>query len=293
MTKNEISKANSNFSKETQFSNSPVFFKKKKIKNFLDEKECDNFIKHFDSIKNKNIFTDEKVESHEEERYDIYLNKKLKNHILNLEFDENDHKKICRFIKYKKGDIFRVHKDEPFGPTKKGSHRLLIYLNDCNGGHTSFPLYNVSVEPTKGTAIIFPIDLLHKSTKLLSDYKYVIAYDLLLNSSNLNSRSLNIIDEKILSKSDYYENVYNNEDILYYIIETDKEKINNKLKYKNDNFFIFDVCMFSNKIGTLICDVLYLFERNENEKPIIKTGFYGPYFKGNEGEKKSSRLSYL
>jgi hypothetical protein len=73
-----------------------------------------------------------------------------------------------QFLRYLAGQEHAVHRDFiPFQIERESGPRILtvlIYLNTIplsSGGGTRFPRLNVTIQPTQGTALIFPIVLSH------------------------------------------------------------------------------------------------------------------------------------
>lgn len=71
-----------------------------------------------------------------------------------------EHAEGLQVLHYEPGQEFKPHYDY-FGPTHPSSPNnristLVIYLNDVEeGGETTFPRLNISVKPTKGSAVYF------------------------------------------------------------------------------------------------------------------------------------------
>lgn len=184
------------------------------LDDFLDKNICSEIIEHFESIENKERFTDENVECHK------FIDKKWYKNIdeslskVTMLYPPLNLSNEARIIKYKIGDCFRVHTDTPFEICKyrqSPSYRLLIYLSDCEGGETYFPKYNVRVSPKVGRAVLFPLDFAHKGLVVLSNFKYVIAYDVYYSECNkgINIRQLSKNDTKLFGDTKWFSTVYN------------------------------------------------------------------------------------
>jgi hypothetical protein len=72
------------------------------------------------------------------------------------------------FLRYLSGQQHELHRDFlPFEISRESGPRILtvlIYLNTVplsSGGGTHFPMLNVTIQPTQGTALIFPVVLSH------------------------------------------------------------------------------------------------------------------------------------
>ena len=88
--------------------------------------------------------------------------------IHNLEFENCEDMQI---VKYEKDNYYKEHHDSfPFNDPdflSQGGHRVLttlIYLNsDFDGGETKFPNLNMSIKPTRNSAVVFhPLDKSNK-----------------------------------------------------------------------------------------------------------------------------------
>lgn len=78
--------------------------------------------------------------------------------------------------RYEPGQEYRAHADD--GVPSPRIVSALIYLNDVEeGGETHFPLFDVTVKPSKGRLIVFPSNFayLHEARPPLSGEKYSMA----------------------------------------------------------------------------------------------------------------------
>lgn len=77
-------------------------------------------------------------------------------------------------VRYSPGGFYVTHSDIVPGADYR-YFTLLCYLNDdFEGGRTSFPSLNHSVEPRAGKALLFPSTYLHRAEPLVSGEKYII-----------------------------------------------------------------------------------------------------------------------
>jgi len=82
---------------------------------------------------------------------------------------------MFRFYKYEPGQEFKKHRDQSFirNEVESSYFTLMIYLNDgFEGGQTTFN--ELTIEPKKGSALVFFHDLEHEGTKLTRGEKYVL-----------------------------------------------------------------------------------------------------------------------
>lgn len=87
---------------------------------------------------------------------------------------------MFRFYKYEPGQEFKKHRDQSFirNEVESSYFTLMIYLNDgFEGGQTTFN--ELTIEPQKGSALIFFHDLEHEGTKLTRGEKYVLRTDVM------------------------------------------------------------------------------------------------------------------
>ena len=95
--------------------------------------------------------------------------------------------------KYQPGDVFGLHTDTglyfDLNKGEKSNYTLLIYLNDnFTGGKTVF--YNdnfqkiVEIEPKRGKALLFDIDLWHKGEEIYEGKKFWIGCEIISKIRN-------------------------------------------------------------------------------------------------------------
>ena len=163
----------------------PKYFFVKTIDNFLNQEECQKYIKIAEESEYKNRCTDEIGVFSEsiknfQDAEEIF--KKVPKHIKEIMKDQpiRLHDTVI-LTKTPKGKSFRNHIDTPQfiseNTKERSKYRLLVYLNNCEGGTTKF-LSN-SIEPKIGRAVIFEIDNNpHSAETVLSDYKYTLTSDI-------------------------------------------------------------------------------------------------------------------
>src|SRR5262249_31531233 len=82
---------------------------------------------------------------------------------------------LFRCYRYEPGQQFKRHRDQSFirNDTEASYYTFMIYLNDdYEGGDTSFE--QVSIQPQKGTALIFLHSLEHSGSEVTRGIKYVL-----------------------------------------------------------------------------------------------------------------------
>ena len=94
---------------------------------------------------------------------------------------------LFRFYKYGHKQRFKKHRDGSFerNETEFSAYTFMIYLNDdFSGGETAFN--ELTVEPKKGTALIFRHELKHEGKPIIDGIKYVLRSDIMyrLNEEN-------------------------------------------------------------------------------------------------------------
>jgi predicted 2-oxoglutarate/Fe(II)-dependent dioxygenase YbiX len=81
------------------------------------------------------------------------------------------------FAIYPSNAFMVLHSDKNTDFGKVGNydlHTFVFYLNDnYEGGNITFPDYNLSIKPSKGLAIMFPGNLLHKVEPVISGTRYI------------------------------------------------------------------------------------------------------------------------
>ncbi len=85
-----------------------------------------------------------------------------------------------RMYRYHPGQRFARHNDAAFRRAngEQSKLTLLLYLNeDFEGGETTF--VEGAVTPKRGTALVFPHELLHAGTEVRSGVKYVLRSDVM------------------------------------------------------------------------------------------------------------------
>lgn len=89
-----------------------------------------------------------------------------------------------RFYRYRPGQYFRWHQDGTFRRSEHEESFLtfIMYLNeDYMGGATQFGWE--TVEPTTGSALVFPHRLRHQGAAVISGTKYVLRTDVMYMES--------------------------------------------------------------------------------------------------------------
>ena len=135
------------------------------------------------SIRNNSrvIFTDGYLAKYIHDALDrIVIPQKLNGKVYNGVSD------VFRVYKYLPEQFFKPHKDNSI-ETAKGETQItvLIYLNNCDGGHTVLYPYGEqqewaknSVAPSIGKVLLFEQGILHSGEPVLSGCKYVLRTDL-------------------------------------------------------------------------------------------------------------------
>ena len=164
------------------------------IDNFLSDEECTTFMKQISDKKKTYNFTS--LGNFKNDKYiDSDLAETFFQRIQTHIGSPNDCPKILRAGslimtgKYKPGQYFGIHTDTGLfysvEAKEKSRYTLLCYCNDdFEGGQTQFfdtqtwkP--TVCVQPRKGRALIFDIDLWHQGLPLDSGKKYWIGCELI------------------------------------------------------------------------------------------------------------------
>ncbi|MDP7020076.1 MAG: 2OG-Fe(II) oxygenase [Pirellulaceae bacterium] len=89
-----------------------------------------------------------------------------------------------RFYRYRRGQVFRWHRDGSFRRANGDASRLtfLVYLNDgFAGGETLFE--DAAIEPQQGKALIFAHGYLHEGGEVLDGEKYVMRTDVIYSAA--------------------------------------------------------------------------------------------------------------
>lgn len=91
------------------------------------------------------------------------------------------HRATCQFFKYGENDNFPDHQDQAVEVASdiQSLFTIVVYLNDCKGGATGFPELNLQISPEVGKAVIFPQNLLHNSSRIERDLKYIMRAQIL------------------------------------------------------------------------------------------------------------------
>ena len=82
-----------------------------------------------------------------------------------------------RYYRYDREQQFTWHLDGTVRPGtgEESFLTFMIYLNeDFEGGATTFPLFNLSVKPEIGKAILFPSSYIHSAEVITRGEKYVL-----------------------------------------------------------------------------------------------------------------------
>lgn len=88
---------------------------------------------------------------------------------------------LFRFYKYNEGHRFKMHRDGSYSrnATEFSQYSFLIYLNeDFEGGTTVFRS-GTTIQPKKGSALLFLHGLRHEGATLIKGTKYVLRTDIM------------------------------------------------------------------------------------------------------------------
>ncbi|MDW9381278.1 2OG-Fe(II) oxygenase [Chryseobacterium sp. JV558] len=166
------------------------------IEDFLNETECDHYI----SLSQEKVFEEAKINVFGRQQ----MNKGVRNNDRLMIFDEAiaedlfkkaseflpqeydgyqllNFNEMLRIYKYSPGQQFKMHRDGSYirNEKEKSLFTFMIYLNDdFEGGETEFENL-FTVEPKKGTALIFHHPLRHEGKTLMSGLKYVLRTDIM------------------------------------------------------------------------------------------------------------------
>jgi len=92
-----------------------------------------------------------------------------------------------RCYRYEQGQYFAPHFDGAF-TRHRGERSLLtmmVYLNACEaGGHTALLDLELTVQPRRGTALLFNHHLLHEGARVERGIKYAVRTDLMYRRSD-------------------------------------------------------------------------------------------------------------
>lgn len=94
---------------------------------------------------------------------------------------------LFRFYKYTEKQRFKKHRDGRFerNETEFSAYTFMVYLNDdYSGGETAFN--EITVNPKKGTALIFRHELKHEGKPIIDGIKYVLRSDIMYRLNDLN-----------------------------------------------------------------------------------------------------------
>lgn len=86
-----------------------------------------------------------------------------------------------KFYRYYPGEKFEWHQDGSVarGMYEKSYYTLVMYLNDgCEGGATEFQTGEV-ISPSKGSAVCFKHELVHRGAEVTRGIKYVLRTDVM------------------------------------------------------------------------------------------------------------------
>lgn len=92
---------------------------------------------------------------------------------------------LFRFYKYAPGQRFKMHRDGSYvrNDTECSFYTFLLYLNDdFEGGETEFQDI-VTINPKRGSLLLFHHPLRHEGKLLLSGYKYALRSDIMYKLS--------------------------------------------------------------------------------------------------------------
>jgi prolyl 4-hydroxylase len=85
-----------------------------------------------------------------------------------------------RYYRYEPGELFPVHSDIAYEatPTCRSFLTVIIYLNEgYSGGQTTFG--TLAIQPTMGTALVFPHELVHEGAEVTAGVKCVLRSDVM------------------------------------------------------------------------------------------------------------------
>lgn len=81
---------------------------------------------------------------------------------------------IIQIVRYDEGDYYALHSDT-MPAMQHRQFAIVGYLNDAfTGGETYFPGADFHSIPVRGRAIVFPADVPHEATPVLSGTKYAV-----------------------------------------------------------------------------------------------------------------------
>ena len=166
--------------------------------NVLKKEHCDHLIKEFDNLtshqirvekENQRYFTE--INMNQDTRWKDYVQVMMKgvytphidkymkdNNIQDNQWPSKYAYEEIRFKKYELNDKdeFKEHVDVYDYKSAKRFLVFFLYLNDNEGGHTTFPEYNIKVKPKAGRCLIFPPTWTYPHAGLppLNTNKYII-----------------------------------------------------------------------------------------------------------------------
>lgn len=158
------------------------------ISNFLSNNECVKFIEQIANKTGTNPFTNSGYFKN-----DKYIDEDLASSFFNRIKDKIDidifrANNLIMTGMYVPGNRFGLHTDTglyiDYNKKEKSRYTLLIYLNDnYEGGQTQF--YSdefqktAAIQPEKGMALLFDIDLWHQGEEVISGQKYWIGCEII------------------------------------------------------------------------------------------------------------------
>tara|TARA_Y100000114_G_scaffold146892_1_gene158084 strand:- start:58 stop:618 length:561 start_codon:yes stop_codon:yes gene_type:complete len=164
----------------------------------LKKEHCEHLIKEFEHLKshqkrvekeNHRYFTE--INMNQDSRWKDYIQVMMKgvytpniekyikdNNIQDLQWPKKYAYEEIRFKKYELNgvDEFKEHVDVYDRSSAKRFLVFFLYLNDNDGGHTTFPEFNIKVKPKAGRMLMFPPTWTYRHTaeKPIKEPKYIL-----------------------------------------------------------------------------------------------------------------------
>ena len=165
--------------------------------NVLSQKHCDNLITKFELSKDQQVstdledhrhFTEINISSHEDwtmmaQGTYLHLRPMIQKYkddckITEKQWPEQYGFEEIRFKRYLPNDKdeFKEHVDVGDHSSARRFLVFFLYLKDNEGGHTSFPEYNIKVQPKAGRLLMFPPTWTYKHIghKAIQTPKYIL-----------------------------------------------------------------------------------------------------------------------
>lgn len=154
------------------------------IRDFLSESQCKEIIYSLEKTNfkiarqysqgrhNKEAFSEEiEIIKALENRFKTCI---LKSKGLKIKIEETS--LPLEFYKYEAGDYIKRHTDAPREINGRSSKlTLIVYLSEnCKGGETFFEKFNLSINPTIGSALFFEHILTHEAKLVTDGTKYIL-----------------------------------------------------------------------------------------------------------------------